>query len=394
MKWILLLLITGTITGTFNDTFASEISDAWGAYITGGMIADGVEKHEATRSFNRIETLDPMATGPGSWVYELNYPGDVHLEEAHRHELNGKPEGALTSYKRAMAYFNAARFPATYTPERKRAYQKQLVAYRKVSKLAGFPLELISIPFEGKEIKVHFHNRNDFTQSSGPQPVLIWSGGLDGWKTGGMDFKKELMSTGFSVLAIDLPGTGESEWLLEPDSDRIYGEVVSYLKTRDDVDADRIAVYFGSFSGVYAIKMALTNPDIAAAVNHSGGIHLFFNPQIEQLPPLTTTMGMRATATTYVMGVFNEELDAIRKRLATFSLKTQGLLKATPDQAPLLSIYGTADRLMPIQDLDVLMESGVKSDNLVYKGDHHMAWEHADDHQSKMITWLKKQLDM
>ena len=37
------------------------------------------------------------------------------------------------------------------------------------------------------------------------------------------------------------------------------------------------------------------------------------------------------------------------------------------------------------EDLEVLMKSGVESTNLTYEGDRHMAWEHADDHQSRMI---------
>ncbi len=396
MKSVAILIALSLLTPTnsrANET-AADITSAWSEYITGGMIADGVAPKEARRSFAKITTLDPLATGPGSWVYELNFPGNFHLRKAEASDIAGDDKAALKSYKRAMAYFNAARFPATYTNARKDAYRKQLFAYRKVATLAHFPLELIDIPFEGKSIKVHFHNRNDYTASKGPQPVIIWSGGLDGWKTGGMDFKGELMGQGFSVLAIDLPGTGESEWPLEANSNRIYDAVVDYLATREDVDSDKIAVYFGSFSGVFAIKMALTNPKIAAAVNHSGGIHLFFNPPIDAMPPLTTTMGMRATGTTNAMGVFGRELDIIKVTLARMSLKTQGLLKPTPDQAPLLSIYGTADRLMPIQDLDVLMASGVKSTNLIYEGDRHMAWEHAEDHQAKMIKWLKKTMKM
>jgi len=390
-RWNIVLLLSILFT---LPTQANEIYQAWGEYITGGMIDGGVDKDEAERSFARITTLDPLAVGPGSWVYELNFPGSAHLRTARNHEIGGNRREALASYKRAMAYYNAARFPATYTAERREAYQNQLYAYRKVATLSGFPLELIDIPFEGRVIKVHFHNSNGAAENGRPQPVLIWSGGLDGWKTGGMEFKQRLMEEGFSVLAIDLPGTGESAWPLEATSDRIYGAVIEYLKTREDVDEHKIAVYFGSFSGVFAIKMALTNRDVAAAVNHSGGIHLFFHPPMDQIPPLTTTMGMRATATTYALGEFGSSLEDIKASLATMSLKTQGLLKPTPNQAPLLSIYGTADRLMPIQDLEVLMDSGVRSTNLVYEGDRHMAWEHADDHQSKMIEWLKQQLDM
>ncbi len=368
---------------------ADDIYDAWGPEIITGLVAGGIEAPEAERTFAKVSTLAPLATGPGSWVYELAVPGQVHLRRAQELELDGELETALIEYERAMSYFDAARFPASYTPERKAAYKKQLDVYRKIAALTKFPLEIIQIPFEGKMIRVHFHKHGP-----GPHPALIWSGGLDGWKTSGMEFKQRLMSQGFSVLAIDLPGTGESEWPLEPNSDRIYSAVIAYLKTREDVDPAKIAVYFGSFSGVYAIKLALVNPDVVAAVNHSGGIHLFFNPPVDQLPPLTTTMGMRAMATTYAMGLFDQDIATIKSRLSEFSLMTQGLLKPTPSQASLLSIYGTADRLMPIQDLDVLIESGVKLTNLIYEGDAHMAWEHADDHQTKMIDWIKLQLKM
>jgi hypothetical protein len=54
----------------------------------------------------------------------------------------------------------------------------------------------------------------------------------------------------------------------------------------------------------------------------------------------------------------------------------------------------TADQLMPIQDLDGLMASRINATNLVFEGDRPMAWEHADDHRTKMIAWLKKQLNM
>jgi len=369
---------------------ANEIMDAWGGEIIPGLISEGgIAKKEATRAFNRITDLSPQAVGPGSWVYELNLPGDVHLRQAEAFETKGNDKKALNQYRQAMAYFNAARFPATYTKARKDAYQKQLYTYRKVATLSRFPLELVNIPFEGKTIRTHFHSRGP-----GPNPVLIWSGGLDGWKTGGMDFKRELMAAGFSVLAIDLPGTGESEWLLDANSERIYSAVIKHLQKRRDVKADSIAVYFGSFSGVYAIKLALTDPNVTAAVNHSGGIHYFFNPPIDAIPPLTTTMGMRATATVHAMGLDGSTIDIIKSNLATFSLKTQGLLKPTPAQAPLLNIYGTADRLMPIQDLDVLMASGIKGTNLVYEGDRHMAWEHVEDHRPKMVAWLIEKMGM
>lgn len=362
--------------------------DSWWGEIGNGLVSSGAPEGEARAAFQRISTLDLYETGPGSWVYEFGLAARVHHRRAEELEVEGELAAALAEYRAASAYYNAARWPALYTPARKAAYASYLDTYFKIVSYSNLPLEVIRIPFEGKEIVAHLH----VPPAASPPPVVVWSGGLDGWKSSGMDFKQTLLDEGFAVLAMDLPGTGQSQWLLEPDSDRIYSRAIDWLKTRPDVDASRVGVYFGSFSGVFAIKLALVDPDVKAAVNHSGGIHLFFHPQRTEIPPLATSVGMRATATAFSMGLAGRPIADILANYSRFSLKNQGLLVATPNQAPLMNIYGTEDILMPIEDLHYLIATGVESDDLVYEGDGHMAWEHADDHRPKMIEWLKAKL--
>ena len=274
------------------------------------------------------------------------------------------------------------------TPQRAAAYQKRLDCYLKIVQYTDFPLEIVKIPFEDKEIIGHLH----LPETERP-PVVIWSGGIDGWKASGMDIKQKFLDEGFAVFAMDLPGTGESQWPLEANSDRIYSAVIDYLKERGDVDGENIGLYFGSFSGVFAIKLALVDPDVTASVNHSGGIHLFFHPPVSQLPPLNTSIGMRAFATITALRLAKAPVEEILQVFGQMSLKDQGLLKRVAGQAPLLSIYGDQDDLMPIQDLDVLRSSGVETEALVYEGAGHMAWEHADDHQPKMLASLQEALN-
>lgn len=380
---------------------ANEILDAWWGEAGNGLVGLGVPEDEVRRMFLNMDDIDVFAEGPGSWVYEFKQGGDVYLRRARELELNGSKEKIIQAYERANALYTAARFPQLFTDSRKDAYNLQIETYLKLLKHKGVPVEVVKIPFEGKEIIGHFHNRLDT-----PAPVIVWSGGTDGWKMSGLDFKQWLMDEGFAIFAMDMPGTGESQHKLDHTADRIYSRVIDYLKNeRPDVDGDKIALYFGSFSGNFAVKLALVDPNVTASVNHSGGIHKTFTQYRERgmtgLPPLTTSPGMRAAATVYAFGMdvrevagdddkISETLDVLEK----ISLLNQGLLKKTPDQAPLLNIYGTADILMPIEDWHILEESGVESDGLIYEGDRHMAWEHADDHRPKMIAWLKKHLGM
>lgn len=366
-----------------------EVYDAWFGEVGNGLITKGGPRVEVERAMKSIAIIDPYATGPGSWVYEFQVPAQVHLARARGHEVDGEAKAALKEYRVAQAFFDAARWPALATPERAAAYRQMLDCYFKVTQLMGVHVEVVRIPYEGKRIVGHLY------KPEGPKaPVIVWSGGIDGWKTGGLDIKQRLMKEGFAVFAVDLPGTGESEWRLEATSERLYSRIADYLKTREDVDGTRIAAYFGSFSGAYAIKLALRDPDYKACVNHSGGVHAFFNPPVTELPPLTTSMGMRAFATITAMGMDRESVADVLTTFSTFSLQEQGYLQPAPNQHALLTIHGTKDQLMPVQEVELLTQSGVKQDALVYEGAGHMAWEFAGDHEPKMIAWLKDKLGM
>lgn len=361
------------------------VYDAWFGEVGGGIVAAGVSETVVERVMKRITEIDPFATGPGSWVYEFGVPADVHLRRAQNAETAGDREQAVIEYRAANAFFNAARWPALFTSERRAAYEKQLETYLRLADFEGLPLEVVRIPYEGREIVGHLHK-----PAGGRAPVILWSGGLDGWKDTAIDFKKSLLEHGFAVFAMDLPGTGESQWKLEATSERIYSRAIDHLKTRSDVDASRIAPYFGSFSGAYAIKLTLRDPDVACGVNHSGGIHLFYHPPMTEIPALTTSVGMRATATIHALGMTGEPNRDVISTYSTFSLKNQGYLQPTPQQAPLLTIHGTADVLMPVEDVHLMSESGVEQTTLIYEGSPHMAWDHAHDHRPKMIAFLKE----
>jgi len=367
-----------------DNPVTQEIIQSWWKRMGGILLNQGVPDDVVRRVFLKLDDDRPEGVNPGSWVYEFKSAGDAYYAQAKQLELTGSKDEIIEAYGRASDFYDVARFPALFTPQRKEAYDRHIETFLKLAKLKQFGLEVVSIPFEGKQIIGHLYH--DPTRK--PAPLIIESGGLDTWKTARPEFKQRLVKEGFAVFAMDMPGTGESQHVAEVNSDRVYNRVIEYFKTRKEVDGSRIGLYSISLSGGFSIKLALTNPDVDAAVNHSGGIDLFYTKH--RPAPVTSAQRLTAAAARRTMGV-GPDVD-VAATYARFSLGRQGLLKPTPGQAPILSIYGTKDDLMPIEDYQRFIKTGVKSEGLIYEGATHMAWEHTDDLRAKSIAFLKKHL--
>jgi esterase FrsA len=184
-----------------------------------------------------------------------------------------------------------------------------------------------------------------------------------------------------------MPGTGQSAWKLAPESDRVYDRAAEYLKKRGDVDGDRIGVLMVSFGGYYAVRLALTRPWVKAAVNVGGPVSLSFTrQQAEKVPEVM----VRTIA--HAMGVDKTlPLDEMVKKIEPFSLDS--LMENPPFRAPLLSINGKEDPLVPIGDLYVISDYGIDQEKLVFEDDGHCAMNHLEEWANKAAIWLKEKLE-
>ena len=114
-----------------------------------------------------------------------------------------------------------------------------------------------------------------FTPETGaaPRPAVVMAGG---WC-----YVKELVQphyarffvdAGFAVLLFDYRNLGASDGRrrqhLDPQLQlEDYRNAISYLETRDDVDAGRIGVWGISYSGGHALILAATDPRVRCAVS-------------------------------------------------------------------------------------------------------------------------------
>jgi len=347
----------------------------------GGWVAAGADEDELDAALRRVH--DPLGSGPGSWVYEVSLPAARHELAASEAELAGDAATAAKEYSIAAVYYFVARFPFVGSEAKAEAYRKHIECYLKAAETYDPPPEIVWIPFEGKEIIGYLR----IPDVENP-PVVVVTGGVDTWKSDVDRQVNAMLDEGLAVFAFDMPGTGESQWPLEPDSDRVYSRVVEYLRTRPDVDGDNVGVYLQSFAGLFAVKLALVDPNVKAAVNIGGPIHLAFTrSHIKKVPDFMIATIAHAMGQDPDMG-FSEMV----ANTEPMSLGKQGLLEKPERQAALLSINGDQDHLVPIDDLYIISQKGIEQEEWVYEGDGHCAPNNAAEYAPKAAAWLKKHL--
>lgn len=138
-----------------------------------------------------------------------------------------------------------------------------------------FAPEMITYPtFDGREIPAYWFK----PEGDGPFPVLVdIHGGPESQRT--LNYSPSgpviqyLTSLGMGVLSLNVRGStgyGKSYSHLDDkglrlDSVADVAHAVEWLKTRDDVDADRLAVYGRSYGGFMTLASLVFYPDLWAA---------------------------------------------------------------------------------------------------------------------------------
>jgi esterase FrsA len=349
----------------------------------GGWVDAGATEAELDAALRR--TYAPMGSGPGSWVYELSIPAAEHERRAKEAETAGDLATAAEEYSEAAVFYYVARFPFVGSPAKVEAYRKHIDCYLKsIEYGAGPGIEIVRIPFQGKEIIGYLR----LPEGVERPPVVVLTGGVDTWKSDIELQARAMLAESMAAFTFDMPGTGESEWPLTPDGDRVYGRVLEYLKARSDLNGDRMGVYLLSFAGYYAVKLALVNPNVKAAVNIGGPIHLSFTLDHARTVPEV----MVRTIAHAMRKDLDRPLPELVKQIEPFSLGKQGLLTRPERQAALLSINGDQDPLVTIEDLYVISRSGIEQEAWVYAGDGHCAPESFAEHVPRAAAWLKARL--
>jgi pimeloyl-ACP methyl ester carboxylesterase len=301
---------------------------------------------EVKEALAQLKTLDR-----DEWAAAWSAIGDRHMAQAKK--AASDPAAASKHYKYAFEYYLFARFPLENSPGKVKAYDKALEAFAAYAKIPYPPIEIVRIPFEGKEIVGYLR----LPINVRPAPLVITIGGLDGRKENASFRNDAYLDHGIGYLALDMPGTGQSTIRqVAPGAEREFTRVLDTIATRKDIDAKRVVIYGGSWGGHWAARLAYAERErIRGAIVQGGPVHEYFQPEWQK-----KAVGTRE----YLFELFEarsaiygaKTLDEFLAYGPKMSLKTAGWLDKP--SAPMLVINGMKDTQVPVEDLFLLMRSG------------------------------------
>ena len=357
----------------------------------GGYPLIGLDPNDVREAFQSIHTRDK-----DEWAAGFMGVADRYMNLGRQLEASD-PKKANLDFIRAWHLYSFGKWPSEgASPKKKLSYAKAIEAFLAHAKMMDPPLEVVHIPFEGKEIIGYMRIPNG---ARGPVPIVLAVNGLDSRKEDLTESFGAILPLGVGFIAVDGPGTGQSPIKASPTADRMLSKVLDYLETRPDVDKSRIAMHGVSWGAYWGTKMSMIEKARLKAVSvQSPPTDLFFQKQFV----LNSLRGNREylfDQVPAIMAIFDSvtTLDQVVDEFAQMSLVNQHMLgKPT---TPMLVIAGTRDTQVPISDVYELLNSGdVPKDAWINPQGGHLGrqagvWPDPRIFKEVILPWLARTLD-
>ena len=314
---------------------------------TGAYPALGIQPADASDALSRIKSRDA-----DEWAAAWSAVADGYMTKA---KAANDPREADANFVRAWRLYYFGQWPSPTSAGKQAAYQKAIDAYLQHARYFDPPLEVVRIPYDGKEIVGYLRLPANVQR---PVPLVLAISGLDSRKETVTETYAAAIGEGIGFFAVDSPGTGQSPRKADETADQIYSRVLDYLATRGEIDKNRILVHGQSFGAYWAAKLAHTEAGrLAGAIVQSPPIHHTFQPDFFRSRMYTREyLFDYVPASLFVYGV--KSADELIAFLPKMSLQAQGLLgKPT---APILVVGGTRDSQVPIDDLELIINNGTE----------------------------------
>ena len=309
----------------------------------------GLDPADVKEAFNSIHTRDK-----DEWAAAFMGVADRYMNEAKALEKTD-PAKANADYIRAWRLYSFGRWPIPASPGKQRSYEKAIEAFLAHARFWDPPLEIVKIPFEGKEIIGYLRLPKN---TNGPVPLVLAVNGLDSRKEDLSESFSAILPFGVGFLAVDGPGTGQCPIKVSETSDRMFSRILDYIATRPEIDKNRVTMHGVSWGAYWATKMAIVEHNrLRGASAQSPPVDTFFQKEFL----MNSLIGNREYLFDQVpalMAIFDNvtTVDQVAEVLPKMSLVKQGLLGKP--MAPMLILAGVLDTQVPISDIYLLLDKG------------------------------------
>ena len=347
----------------------------------------GYDANEVREVLSRISSLD-RDEWARSWIEQ----GDKHFAQAKSAQSAGDRAKAREAYLAAWRYYGFGAWPTQNSERKREAHARATAAFRDYAALAEPAIEVLRVPFEGKEITAYLQ----LPPGVRPAPLVMSVGGLDSYKEYVVEqYGPGYLAAGLAYLAIDMPGTGEAPIKIDVGAERLFSRLLDALAARKDVDAKRIGFMGVSWGGHWAARVAFAEKDrLRAVVDWAGPTDIYFSREwqskaLQTREYLFDLFAARAG----VYGVSTlEEFYAYGPRM---SLKNgDGLAKPS---APMLLVNGEKDSQVPIDDLYLLLRNGGPKEAWVNPQGGHIGrgpgWPDTRIFKEVVVPWFAMKLN-
>jgi esterase FrsA len=309
----------------------------------------GLDPSDVKEAFTSIHTKDK-----DEWAAGFMGVADRYMNEAKSLEKTD-PVKANADYIRAWRLYSFGRWPIPASAGKQRSYEKAIEAFLAHARFWDPPLEIVRIPFEGKEIIGYLRLPKN---ANGPVPLVLAVNGLDSRKEDLSESFSAILPFGIGFLAVDGPGTGQNPIKVSENAERMLSRVLDYVATRPEIDKNRVAMHGVSWGAYWATKMAIVERSrLKGASAQSPPADTFFQKDFL----MNHLIGNREYLFDQVpalMAIFDnvKTVDEMAEVLPKMSLVKQGLLGKP--MAPMLILAGVKDTQVPISDIYLLLDKG------------------------------------
>jgi len=297
---------------------------------------------------------------PESWYQEWHRVAERNEAIAGEYADAGLAVSAHEFYLRAFRFH---RNKITYQPESDPrmlpGFIKSIEAFDKAWALVPPPFERVTVRVDGHDLPGYF--RKPRGPAGTRYPTVICCQGADSMAENTILVNGGYVARGMAYLAVDLPGQGAAKRLrqlyLPPDTERLIADVIDYLETRPDVDAERIGLQTVSMGGYIGPRAASGEPRVKA-VWTSMGSHDLLRDLFEYYPPIQDRVR-------WIIGA--SSLADARRKLSDYTVEHV----ARRIECPMLIGYGRTDRIMDPQGAFRLYQAAVNSERQMWSGAGH-----------------------